>query len=331
MDFVNQAMRILGAADRLYHASDRQDFANAAIAIAEETFPGATIAFHDVSARPKTKSQHLCRDTRANPAVREAWERHALNSPVVRYYFSGGTDPVVETQDLISDVVLRQSALYAECWKPFGATHQVGLRLWSHNQLLGVSIKRDARFHPGEMRTIRAIYPFFARAYRELIGKEVARSTANMFLLNEELRIAGCSPNLRQMPSKRGISHLRDKIRSYFRSTARLNSQRQILIFAFDGLNWRVERICGGLYRIKITAVNPSAHAINALTPRELEILSWVAKGKRNAEIGIILGISWRTVDTHLVHVFEKLGVETRSAAVAAIQGDRFIPIDRDA
>ncbi len=77
--------------------------------------------------------------------------------------------------------------------------------------------------------------------------------------------------------------------------------------------------------------MNPSAHAINALTPRELEILSWVAKGKRNAEIGIILGISWRTVDTHLVHVFEKLGVETRSAAVAAIQGDRFIPIDRDA
>ena len=54
-----------------------------------------------------------------------------------------------------------------------------------------------------------------------------------------------------------------------------------------------------------------------ALTPRETEVLSWVAKGKTNRDIADILGMSPRTVDKHLEHVFEKLGVETRAAAAA--------------
>jgi DNA-binding CsgD family transcriptional regulator len=54
-----------------------------------------------------------------------------------------------------------------------------------------------------------------------------------------------------------------------------------------------------------------------ALTPRETEVLSWLAKGKTNRDIADILGMSPRTVNKHLEHIFEKLGVETRSAATA--------------
>jgi DNA-binding NarL/FixJ family response regulator len=57
--------------------------------------------------------------------------------------------------------------------------------------------------------------------------------------------------------------------------------------------------------------------ATAALTPRETEVLSWVAKGKTNRDVGDILGLSPRTVNKHLEHVFEKLGVETRAAATA--------------
>jgi len=63
--------------------------------------------------------------------------------------------------------------------------------------------------------------------------------------------------------------------------------------------------------------VAPSRLAVAALTPRETEVLSWVAKGKTNRDVGEILGLSPRTVNKHLEHVFEKLGVETRSAAAA--------------
>lgn len=55
----------------------------------------------------------------------------------------------------------------------------------------------------------------------------------------------------------------------------------------------------------------------NPLTQREIDVLEWVACGKTNRDIGDILGTSPRTVNKHLEHIFEKLGVETRTAAVA--------------
>jgi DNA-binding NarL/FixJ family response regulator len=51
------------------------------------------------------------------------------------------------------------------------------------------------------------------------------------------------------------------------------------------------------------------------LTPRAAEALLWVAQGKTNQDIGTILGISESTVKKHMLEIFEKLGVETRSAA----------------
>lgn len=61
----------------------------------------------------------------------------------------------------------------------------------------------------------------------------------------------------------------------------------------------------------------PSRLATASLTPRETEVLSWIAKGKTNRDVADILGMSPRTVNKHLEHVFEKLGVETRAAAAA--------------
>jgi DNA-binding response OmpR family regulator/DNA-binding CsgD family transcriptional regulator len=66
-------------------------------------------------------------------------------------------------------------------------------------------------------------------------------------------------------------------------------------------------------------ATNEAGHRLSdaALTPREAEVLSWLAKGKTNRDIADILGMSPRTVNKHLEHIFEKLGVETRTAAAA--------------
>lgn len=52
------------------------------------------------------------------------------------------------------------------------------------------------------------------------------------------------------------------------------------------------------------------------LTEREGEVLHWLAEGKSNPEIGIILGASPRTVGKHVEHIFEKLGVQSRAAAL---------------
>lgn len=54
-----------------------------------------------------------------------------------------------------------------------------------------------------------------------------------------------------------------------------------------------------------------------ALTARESELLSLLAEGMTNRELGKALFISEATVKTHLGHIYAKLGVETRSAAVS--------------
>ncbi len=53
------------------------------------------------------------------------------------------------------------------------------------------------------------------------------------------------------------------------------------------------------------------------LTRREAEVMHWVAQGKSNADVAMILESSPRTIAKHIEHVFMKLGVESRTAAVA--------------
>jgi DNA-binding CsgD family transcriptional regulator len=60
----------------------------------------------------------------------------------------------------------------------------------------------------------------------------------------------------------------------------------------------------------------PIAPATAGLTPRECEVLRWLACGKTDADIAALLGLSPRTVQKHLEHIYVKLGVETRTAAV---------------
>jgi DNA-binding CsgD family transcriptional regulator len=57
------------------------------------------------------------------------------------------------------------------------------------------------------------------------------------------------------------------------------------------------------------------------LSARELEVLALVADGLRNAEIAEALWVSPATVRKHLENIYEKLGVNTRTAAVAHLRG----------
>lgn len=61
--------------------------------------------------------------------------------------------------------------------------------------------------------------------------------------------------------------------------------------------------------------------AQNNLTERQVEVLSWVAHGKTNAEIAEILSLKTRTIGKYLERIFPKLGVENRTAAARFVLG----------
>lgn len=74
-----------------------------------------------------------------------------------------------------------------------------------------------------------------------------------------------------------------------------------------------------GLTRIPAEVATHLAENIGAeaLTARELEVLSSMASGNRNREIAAALGIAEMTVKIHVSHVMEKLGAKDRTEAVA--------------
>ncbi|HEY3067130.1 MAG TPA: helix-turn-helix transcriptional regulator, partial [Methylomirabilota bacterium] len=89
-----------------------------------------------------------------------------------------------------------------------------------------------------------------------------------------------------------------------------------------DGARLTVHFVSGGhgrgghlLMKEERDDIRPLDLTALPLTAREREVLAFVAGGKTNAEIGLILAISARTVQKHLEHVFAKIGVETRTAA----------------
>ncbi len=98
------------------------------------------------------------------------------------------------------------------------------------------------------------------------------------------------------------------------------------LILAVTGL---VAHAIAGLLHRPAASVSPvpvvSANAAAQLSAREAEVLRELVKGARNSDIAATLGISERTVKAHLGSIYQKLGVESRSAAVAAAVGRKLI------
>lgn len=74
---------------------------------------------------------------------------------------------------------------------------------------------------------------------------------------------------------------------------------------------------CNHLINERLNQLNSTV----VLTGRENEVLLWIAEGKTNAEIAMILGISPRTVAKHVENLFVKLGFENRASAIRYVLG----------
>lgn len=83
----------------------------------------------------------------------------------------------------------------------------------------------------------------------------------------------------------------------YIRLTGRIDGSLQLLL----------EEKCDDSARLQVLG----------LTPREAEVLLWIARGKRSREIATILSCSPATISKHVQRILTKLGVETRTAAAA--------------
>jgi DNA-binding CsgD family transcriptional regulator len=79
------------------------------------------------------------------------------------------------------------------------------------------------------------------------------------------------------------------------------------------------QRVCQLAHLRYCALLLPTLGPVPKLSQREFQVLNWVARGKSNATIAEILGISAHTVDAHLRRIYLKLGVYDR--ITAAVRG----------
>lgn len=80
----------------------------------------------------------------------------------------------------------------------------------------------------------------------------------------------------------------------------------------------RIDTLSHTLQTTRATTA-PRALATYGLTQRETEVLHLLAEGRSNAEIGVELSLSPRTVEKHVEHILQKLGVKSRAAATRLV------------
>jgi DNA-binding CsgD family transcriptional regulator len=245
--------------------------------------------------------------------------------PVGHHQDATGDFRALKLSDFVTPHELRRREIYSEWFRPWGVEHEMSVGLdapiW-HTKVFffGRGGRRD--FDERDRAVLELLRPHLARLYRAAQDRRRARDSLELLgrnergvvLLDEAGRIESRTPEARRLLDR------------YFGAIgARLPD---------DVVGWRRRALPGEPLTVRRADASLVLHSVGSallleerrdsrLTAREREVLDLVAEGKTNAEIAAALWISPGTVRRHLDNVFRKLGVHTRTAAVACVGGLR--------
>jgi DNA-binding CsgD family transcriptional regulator len=255
----------------------------------------------------------------------EAYERWEHQHPVIAWYRTHAGGPALRLSDFMRSRDVHRLELYDEFLRPAGIEHQMSITFrLSRHEAIGLPLNRaDRPFSDRERDVLDLLRPHIVRVHRRLRERAWARGAARA--LDEAGRAVVLLDRGGGIESATGSAQA--WLREYFadrpsmldawieqRTTAPLVAQRNgsRLVVRFvpgepDALV--LEERHDGLPGERMGSLG--------LTPRECEVLRCVDRGLTGVQIGLELAVSTRTVQKHLEHVYAKLGVPTRTAALA--------------
>ena len=286
------------------------------------------------------------------PDSRRLLQRHMHESPLLGAY-TRGQGSAVKVSDYLTRREFERLALYQQFFRRFGSPYTMAKGLPGlAGVTTAVTLHRTRRdFSEGDRWLINALGPHLNQALRnaEMLGRfndEIARVRRavekvehGLVVLNREGQVGLMTTRARDLltrylgaagrnnrlpdPLVRWIAAQQAALAS---ADAVATPQRPFLVEREDGclvarLVADPEQTVVMLDEQKQKTVKPERLAALGLSARQAEVLAWVAEGKTNVEIAVILGTSPRTVDKHVEHIFRALGVETRTAAAARALG----------
>jgi DNA-binding CsgD family transcriptional regulator len=276
-----------------------------------------------------------------------ALEKHIEQHPLMVHVRAHWLDGAASLSDVISRRQLRNTGIYHEFLHPLGIEEQVGLLV--EDRVYGVtaiSLQRDGRnFSRRDKDLLTFLQPHLMQAYKN--ATDITRTGAQNQSSEHALNVAQVGV-IRLTPALKiqWISgHAKKWLPAYFPSEqtrtadgvlpakmeAWLRLQQQI-----QSLRWQVVTERGVLSVRRVIGQNGEIHLVLSeqrndalpceleslgLSRRESEVLHWIAQGKTNEAIGVILSTSKRTVDKQVENILRKLGVESRVGA--ALRADQ--------
>jgi DNA-binding CsgD family transcriptional regulator len=253
------------------------------------------------------------------------WEAMAEH-PICRRWREDGRFGALRLSDVITRREFRRTRFYAEFFAPWGMEYELKIRLPSppwHAKTFAFHRNGGRDFTARDRLVLDLLQPHLTRLWEAARTRRLLRAA-----LAELERVSEGEPRGVVVLSPAGTVEFasppaRRLLREFFGKSA--SSLPQALARELEaGTGPLVRR--RGARELTIEWSDGTLHlqerqVVADLTAREQEVLSWVARGKTNPEIAELLWLAPGTVRKHLENVFAKLGVSTRTAAVACFLG----------
>ena len=274
---------------------------------------------------------------------------HLADLPMLRHYLATGDTGAYKLSDFLSVSHYHALPLYQNLYRQLRYEDQLGFMLFPRgSELISIGLARDRRsFTERDRQTLNLVSPYVAQAYRRAEQLErLQRTLRESDFGRANTRVTAIVLDTRHRPLRFGEG-AQEWIRNFFpddpgnpaslpetiaewlegkrADAGRVSSAggHDTLVQECEGQRLAFRLLPGlrGTERILALGLQRQAGAAHwllprILTPRETEVLLEVEEGKSNDEVSVALDISPLTVRKHLEHIFEKLQVASRTAAV---------------
>jgi len=334
----------------LYVLREREAFISHLLISLPKLIPADVASFNEADPTTHRSRTWMNPTDPLTPENIRTWNSLMHEHPYVAHQTrSARPRPVVRVSELTSGSEFARTAIYNELLYPLGLEKQLLMAFPSRRMPVGgAGLYRHRRdFSEEEHFAIGLLHPHLLQAHEN--AERMTRVFDDLAALErgvEELQRGVVCLTL-EGAVRRATVLARTWLRTYFpgRSTGserlpdalhrwvaehlrRLNAAEDIVsparAFIVEGKRRLVIRLVldqsAPLLLLHEEGIELAPEPLQSLglSRREAEVLAWVAQGKTNPEVALILGLSARTVQTHVDRIFRKLGVETRTAAAAA-------------
>jgi DNA-binding CsgD family transcriptional regulator len=233
----------------------------------------------------------------------------------------------LKLSDFLTRRALRASRLFDVWFKPYGVEHELSVPipspLW-HTKTFLFDRASGPDFTERDRLVLDTLQPYLADLFTAARTRRLLKAALVSLDQADENDLRGVILLSADHEVEFASTPARRQLREFFGASGRTIPQ-EIADWLESGATSRLARRTGS--RVLTVTLEGDALLLDErqtdtlLTAREREVMAWVARGKTNAEIARLLWLSPGTVRKHLENVYAKLGVSTRTAAVARFLG----------